>query len=129
MAEKKPARTRKKQASPARDERGRILPGHTGNPNGRPPKGYSITETLKAMMDEKPEIKQALGTKLVEMALKGDLAAIKLLMSYIDGNPVQRNELTGKDGEALTTQAVIYLPSNDRDPEPTTAEEADAAAD
>jgi hypothetical protein len=38
---------------------------------------------------------------LVREALRGDLDAIKLCISYVDGQPVARTELTGKDGEAL----------------------------
>lgn len=76
-------------------------PGESGNPNGRPPKGYSITETIKAMMAEKPEIKQALSTKVIEMALKGDLAAIKLVWGYLEGMPTFKSEVSGPDGEPL----------------------------
>ena len=63
--------------------------GESGNLNGRPPKGYSITETIKAMMAERPEIKRALGQKILEMALKGDITAIKTLWNYMDGMPAQ----------------------------------------
>lgn len=83
-------------------------PGQSGNPNGRPPKGHSITETIKEMMGEKPEIRRALGTKLIELALKGDMAAIKLLMGYMDGMPVQPTELTGRNGGPLELTAVPY---------------------
>jgi hypothetical protein len=38
---------------------------------------------------------------LVKQALRGDMDAIKLCISYVDGQPVSRTELTGKDGEAL----------------------------
>ena len=63
--------------------------GESGNLNGRPPKGHSITETIKAMMAERPEIKRALGQKILEMALKGDITAIKTLWNYMDGMPAQ----------------------------------------
>lgn len=59
------------------------------NPNGRPKKGYSISETIREMMDEQPEIKKALGSKIIEAAVKGDIAAIKLIWSYMDGMPKQ----------------------------------------
>jgi hypothetical protein len=110
MTKTKQPRDKKTSAKqdPARDEQGRLLPGHTANPNGRPLKGYSITETIKDMMAAKPEIKQALGTKLIELALRGDLAAIKLLMGYIDGNPVNTTELTGKGGGPVELTAVPY---------------------
>lgn len=74
-----------------------MKPGETRNPNGRPRKGYSITETMRAMMTERPEVKQALGNKILEAALKGDLAAIKLIWNYMDGMPLQTTDLTVKD--------------------------------
>lgn len=87
-------------------------PGQTGNPNGRPPKGHSITETIRAMMDEKPEIKKALGAKILKMALdEGDMAAIRLLWNYLDGMPVQVNELMGKDGEPI--QGLVIVKNGD----------------
>ena len=58
-------------------------PGQTGNPKGRPHKGYSISETIREMMAEKTEIKRKLASKVIEIALKGDLAAIKTIwMAY-----------------------------------------------
>jgi hypothetical protein len=66
------------------------------------------------MMDEKPDIKKALGSKILEYALKGDMTAIKLLWQYMDGMPTQRQELTGKDGEDIKS-TLIYLPANGRD--------------
>jgi hypothetical protein len=68
-------------------------PGQTGNPNGRPPKGYSITETVREMMSEDPEIKKKLANKILEMALKGDLAAIKTLWGYLEGLPTAKHEI------------------------------------
>jgi len=69
--------------------RGRPFPpGVSGNPKGRPLKGHSITETIRAMMDEKPEIKKALGTKILGMALEGDITAIKTIWGYLDGLPI-----------------------------------------
>lgn len=63
--------------------------GQSGNPNGRPPKEHSITQTIRDMMDEKPEIKKALGAKILEMAMKGDITAMKTLWNYMDGMPQQ----------------------------------------
>ena len=64
-------------------------PGQSGNPKGRPKKGYSITETVKSMLNAKPEIKQALANKVLEKALKGDIAAQKMIWQYMDGMPQQ----------------------------------------
>ena len=43
--EKKPVNQVHKQAE--RDSRGRILPGSTGNPNGRPPAGKTIVDKFR----------------------------------------------------------------------------------
>ena len=72
------------------------------NKNGRPPKGYSITETIKAMMDEKPEIKRELGAKVIEMAKKGDITAIKLVWAYLEGMPTEKHEVSGPEGRPIT---------------------------
>jgi hypothetical protein len=83
------------------------------NRNGRPPKGHSITETIRAMMDEKPEIKKALGAKILQMAVEGDITAIKTLWNYIDGMPVQKQELTGADGQPILISASRgFIPPN-----------------
>ena len=68
--------------------------GAEANPNGRPKKHCSITETIKEMMRGKPEIKLALGQKILEMALKGDMTAMKTLWQYIDGMPKQSMYVT-----------------------------------
>lgn len=82
------------------------------NRKGRPLKGHSITETIRAMMDEKPEIKKALGAKILKMALdEGDMAAIRLLWNYLDGMPMQINEVMGKDGEPL--QGLVIIKNGD----------------
>lgn len=81
---------------------GQFQPGQSGNPNGRPPKGYSITETIRDMMAAKPEIKQALGTKIVGLALAGDINAMRMIWNYMDGMPIQNNVLTGDKDNPIT---------------------------
>lgn len=71
------------------------------NTKGRPPKGYSITETVKAMLNEKPEIKQALAAKVMELAMKGDVTAMKMLWNYMDGMPLQKTKLSGDEDNPL----------------------------
>jgi hypothetical protein len=71
-----------------------MKPGETRNPNGRPPKGYSITEMMKKMLSEKPEIKQAIGQQIAKKALQGDQAAMRMLWNYMDGMPQQHTDIT-----------------------------------
>ena len=75
------------------------------NKNGRPPKGHSITETIRAMMDEKPEIKKALGAKILQMAVEGDITAIKTIWNYLDGMPLQKSEIGGVNGQPILISA------------------------
>lgn len=81
-------------------------PGQSGNPNGRPPKGYSITEMFKSMLAEKPEIKQALTNAILKKALSGDPSAQKMIWGYMDGMPQQKTDLTS-DGKKLDSLVVI----------------------
>lgn len=81
-----------------RDEQGKFVPGVSGNPNGRPPKGYAITDVMREMLNEKPEIKKALSSKLFELALKGDLAAIREVLDRLEGRAKQTLDL-GSDPE------------------------------
>lgn len=77
-----------------RDEKGRFIKGVSGNPKGRPPLGHSITEAIRELMDEKPEIKKALGSKVIELALLGDMKAIRVIWNYLDGLPKQSVDIT-----------------------------------
>lgn len=81
------AKTSNKQVE--RDENGRLLPGSTANPNGRPSKGYSIAERMREMFAASPELKDKIIAKMAENAANGDVQAAKYLSSYIDGMPVQ----------------------------------------
>lgn len=91
----------------ARKQRGRpFKKGQSGNPDGRPPKGYSITDWFKGMLNSKPEVKEALGNSILRKALQGDSTAQKLVWSYMDGQPKQDVGIGGLDGEPLTVRIV-----------------------
>lgn len=75
-------------------------PGNKLSP-GRPPKEREerfMEITLSAVtFDDWKEIVQ----KAVAQAKRGDSTARKWLSDYLIGAPVQRQEITGKDGEKL----------------------------
>lgn len=71
--------------------------GAAANPNGRPPKGYSITEWFKEMFASNPEVKDALGKAILKKALEGDQAAVRLIWQYMDGMAQQRVDHTSGD--------------------------------
>lgn len=69
------------------------------NRKGQPKKGYSITEWFRAMLDANPEVKNAIGLAILDKALKGDPAAMKLVWGYMDGAQQQNIDLTTKGKE------------------------------
>jgi len=76
--------------------------GKSGNPNGRPPKGRTVTDALRAFAEKegknKQEAKDALAEVLWKLALAGDVAAIKYIYDRLDGRPKETHEITGDDG-------------------------------
>lgn len=78
-----------------RDDKGRFLKGNPGGP-GRPPKGESLTEALKAKAD-----KQELADILIGLAKQGDLAALKYVYDRIDGSPRQTIDQTWTEMPAV----------------------------
>lgn len=73
-----------------KEQRGKPFPkGVSGNPNGRPPKGYSITEAFKSMLAAEPEVKAEIVQSIKLKALRGDITAQKLIWEYMDGKPKQ----------------------------------------
>lgn len=72
-----------------RDDKGRFLKGHTGNPNGRMPKEREIKFydlTLSAVSDEDWT---AIVLTAVKLAKRGDAQARKWLSDYLMGVPSQ----------------------------------------
>lgn len=59
------------------------------NRAGRPPKGHAITDVIREMMEATPDIKRELAQKILELAMGGDIAALKLLWNYLEGMPRQ----------------------------------------
>ena len=76
-------------------------PGQSGNPDGRPPKGYSITEMMKEMLNNKPEVKESIGAQIAAKAMEGDQTAIKTLWQYMDGMPQQNLGIGDMEGNKL----------------------------
>jgi hypothetical protein len=73
------------------------------NRKGRPKKGTTLTELLEQYSDipfktedgKKVSRKEALAQALWDLALSGDLVAIKYIYDRIDGRPVEKQEIAG----------------------------------
>lgn len=81
-------------------------PGQSGNPNGRPKKGQTMTDILQKTMDEMAitingqtvDGKKALAMKLLQLALqKNDFGALKYCYDRIDG--MARQQIAIDHGE------------------------------
>lgn len=80
-----------------RDDKGRFVKGHTGNPNGRMPKEreikfYDLTLSAVSENDWTDIVLAA-----VKLAKRGDAQARKWLSDYLLGLPSQSLELSGKN--------------------------------
>jgi len=67
-------------------------PGESGNPAGRPKKEFSLTEGMREYIseqdpDKKKERKDILIEKTYQMAMRGDLSAIKEIWNRLEGMP------------------------------------------
>jgi hypothetical protein len=70
--------------------------GQSGNPAGRPKKGTCLTDILEKKLTQKKDgIKQRelIADKLIELAIAGDIPAIKYLFDRIDGKPRETVEI------------------------------------
>lgn len=81
-----------KQATskPARDAKGRLLPGHTANPHGRPPAAFSATDIIRARVAERPRVID----QLFAAADAGEAWAIQYIIDRIEGRPKQSVDQT-----------------------------------
>ena len=84
--------------------------GQSGNPGGRP-KGMSLVAQLKeellkpASGSTTTTNKEMVAHKLVQMAIAGDVPAIRLCFEYIDGKATQPVEHSG-EMEIITVEKI-----------------------
>lgn len=92
---------------------GTFGPGNVANPNGRPKKGMTLTDLMRDFLETTPtgqqlSYKDAFIRKVYKLAMEdGSESAIRLIWNYIDGMPVQKNELGGVDGKDLFPQPIL----------------------
>lgn len=84
-----------------------IKPGEVRNPNGRPKKGYSVTEHVKALLEKDPQTMDDIVEKITTAAKQGDMAAIKVLWNYMDGMPLQATDITTLGNQIATPHVFV----------------------
>jgi len=76
--------------------------GQSGNPRGSPQRGRALVVALRAALrQERPSGEdgyRAVVARLVDLAIAGDLDAIRLIFDRIDGRVPQAVALTGGEG-------------------------------
>lgn len=84
------------------------------NRKGRPKKGQTITDEIRKELEKQTKKNgksiskgRAIAKVLVEMSISKDLQAIKHLMTYIDGLPIEKHEITGAEGGPMHYSIVI----------------------
>jgi hypothetical protein len=81
---------KQEKSKPARDKLGRLLPGNSGNLNGRP-KGISITGRIREIFENEPEKFEGVVKDYMKNPKHRDL-----MWRMIDGNPRQPIEHSGE---------------------------------
>jgi len=86
--------------------------GESGNPKGRPKGSVSIVEALKNKLEEVPDGQKKTYLELLVLRYMknavqdGDSRLIRDLINRVDGMPMQKQEITGKDGESLNIRII-----------------------
>lgn len=74
-------------------------PGQSGNPNGRPKRDWTVQSLIEEAMEESDEsgvpAKKIIYQKLVNLAKRGDIQAVKEINQRLDGMPKQTTALEG----------------------------------
>lgn len=88
--------------APQRDEKGRLLPGSTANPSGRPKKLREFQQALEAQFYDQAFL--VMRELLASPDDKVRVQALKELWDRMFGKPAQA--VTGPDGEALKVDLI-----------------------
>lgn len=83
-----------------RDEKGRVLKGHSLNPKGRPKKGLTLAENISQALEAKvngdPSKLEKIIDALVDKAEEGDTKAIEILLDRGYGKAKAFLEISAK---------------------------------
>ena len=87
-----------------RNEDGTFKKGTSGNPNGRPKKGFAISDILDELGDkviskdyDSKTMKEMILEKVYNMALEGDLNSIKFIADRTEGTALHKMSVTSNE--------------------------------
>ncbi len=85
----------KNHGKPARDEKGRLLPGHSGNPRGRPKGSKGLAARLRDMTRNGEDVAEVLvsilmGTRKGGVSAKEQLQAAQIILDRMHGKVPER---------------------------------------
>ena len=93
--------------------------GQSGNPKGAPKKEESLTKIMKEFLNrpvpddkDKRTYKELFTQKTYQLAMKGDIAATRLIWNYIEGMPQASMDVTS-DGKAIKGNNIIFSDFSD----------------
>lgn len=97
-----------------RNEKGQVLPGQVLNPNGRPPKEWTMAGIIEQALEEVEErtgktFKELIAKRLAHLAVSGDMQAIKEINDRMDGKPRQNLDHTTNGKEISQVVAFHYI--------------------
>jgi hypothetical protein len=104
----------------------RFKPGQSGNPSGRPKNVLSkaIRKKLEEVNAGGKSVAEQITDKLTELALAGNIEAIKLLGDRSEGRPRQSISLDVDEHDKLERKLSNFMRESERDGDPLTREEA-----
>lgn len=85
-------------------------PGQSGNPSGKAPGKVWIAALNRAVAQDDGEKLRAAAEKLIDLAVAGDVAALRELGDRLDGKVAQA--ITGADGGAFVLEVVQFANPN-----------------
>ncbi len=104
-----------------RDEQGKFLPGHTGNPEGRPQGSISLVSKLRQYLIDHPSEANKVIEAMVKQGKFGNMIATKEMFDRIDGKVIERHILEGTlpvtlvfkpAGEVIEAESIQELEAN-----------------
>lgn len=99
-----------KQAG-CRDDKGRFVPGVSGNPHGRQPGSVSLRRLIRKRLEEAPKgskrsLAEELADRIVADAIESDGQSRKLVLEHLEGKPPAALQLTGPEGGPVAVEVV-----------------------